>query len=311
MAKQSPEDERSPHILAQLEEEEEGDDEAATEAMLAETFDDIPAIARRRDEMHEMLQQRIHQQQVRSGHTMGHATAVVRVPAIPHMDFEANRQAWLAHEQQHRGAVNVARETDMANRQVDRKPAAFDNNNNNNNSNGNGNGFSKGGGNTRYTDQEVEALMDNMEDILPIGKHEWERLTERCNSDERVAKHRHRGLDNLRKQHNANAKKKAPTGDPDCPPMVRKAKQIRESIRLKAGSATMNNAANDLPAYVHPAASNGSNATSVAAIVTGNNNHTANCDGNKTKKNDTNNPGSGSRAPRRLVGDNTSEILKA
>jgi len=59
MAKNSPEDERPPFILTQLEEDE--DEDAAIEAMLADAFDNIPAIARRRDEMHQMLQERIHE----------------------------------------------------------------------------------------------------------------------------------------------------------------------------------------------------------------------------------------------------------
>lgn len=243
----------------------------------------------------------------------GRDEGIVCVPVIPPLNFTqqeaANRQAWQHYEKKSNGAVTtVARETEVANRQEkmhheERKQATV------NNSNANTGGFSKGGGSTRCTEEELQALMDHMEDVLPIGKHEWERLTERCNSDNRVPNNRHRGLDNLRKQHNNHAKKKAPTGDPDCPPMVHRAKQILELVRQKAGSATMNNASAELPDYTRPTTANGG--TAVSQIVAGNNNHSANDrDGNTTTNNNTNTNSSGQK-PRRLVQDNTTGILKA
>jgi len=236
MANQSPDNEKSPFILTQMEGEE-LDIEAATAAMLADTFDNVEAIAQRRDEMHRALQHRIRQEQQKTGRLMprgplpngGQEDGIVRVPVIPPFNQveAANRAAWKGHEQEHRAAVNVARETDIVNRQEhmfyeDRKVAH------------NNKKMAKGGGATRYSDDELDALMEHMEAILPIGKNEWERLVERYNSDERVSKDRPRGLDNLRSQYNKYAKKKAPTGDPDCPPLVKRAKRVRESIRQKA-----------------------------------------------------------------------------
>jgi hypothetical protein len=44
---------------------------------------------------------------------------------------------------------------------------------------------------------------------------------------------------NLRNRFTGYANKKPPTGDPDCPPLVRRAKQITEAIKQKAGMKIM------------------------------------------------------------------------
>jgi hypothetical protein len=71
------------------------------------------------------------------------------------------------------------------------------------------------GGDMKFKQEEVEYLMDCMEDILPMGKVEWEHLTERYN---RCFPSRQRKMVNLRNQYNTYAKMKPPTGNPDWDP---------------------------------------------------------------------------------------------
>jgi hypothetical protein len=88
-----------------------------------------------------------------------------------------------------------------------------------------------GGGKMHYREDELECLMDIMEDVLPIGKFEKEKVAERYNE---LNPTRPREYQNLMSQFNKFASKKPPTGDPDCPPLVRKAKLICKKIKGKA-----------------------------------------------------------------------------
>jgi hypothetical protein len=87
---------------------------------------------------------------------------------------------------------------------------------------------------TKFRAAELDYLMEVVADIKPIGKIEWDRVTTRYNAR---FKTRPRIMRNLRNRFQAYANKKPPTGDPDCPPLVRKAKQITEAIKSKAGMA--------------------------------------------------------------------------
>jgi hypothetical protein len=76
-----------------------------------------------------------------------------------------------------------------------------------------------------------------MENILPMGKVEWDKLAERYN---KRFPSRPRKMVNLRNQFNTYAKAKPPTGDPDCPPLVSRAKRIVELTKEKAGLEVLN-----------------------------------------------------------------------
>jgi hypothetical protein len=94
-----------------------------------------------------------------------------------------------------------------------------------------------GGGKMHYRrEDELNDLMDIMEELLPIGKYEKERVAERYNM---MHPTRPREYPNLMTQlvQQVFATKKPPTGDPECPPLVRRAKQIVNKIRSKAGIA--------------------------------------------------------------------------
>jgi hypothetical protein len=94
-----------------------------------------------------------------------------------------------------------------------------------------------GGGSMHYRAEELEALMEIMDDVVPIGKYEKEKVCQRYND---MFPTRPREYQNLMSQFNKYASRKEPTGDPDCPPLVRKAKRICQKIKDKAGIACMN-----------------------------------------------------------------------
>jgi hypothetical protein len=91
---------------------------------------------------------------------------------------------------------------------------------------------------TKFRDFELDALMDIIKEVLPIGKFEWDKVATRFNA---MFPTRPRLMRNLRNRFNNYAGKKPPTGDPDCPPLVRKAKQVNQLIKSKAGMKILKN----------------------------------------------------------------------
>jgi hypothetical protein len=116
---------------------------------------------------------------------------------------------------------------------------------------------------TKFRAPELDALMDIVEAILPIGKLEWDKVGAKYNTK---FKHRRRIVRNLRNKFNSFANKKAPTGDPDCPPLVRRAKRITELIKSKAGMAVITSGnQRDAPAIDPPVVASKRNASKVIA----------------------------------------------
>jgi hypothetical protein len=81
-----------------------------------------------------------------------------------------------------------------------------------------------------FSESEVACLLEIIEEILPIGWNEWDRVTEcHClNNPEyswtsKSLKHKFPALYNHKK----------PTGDPTCPPYMQNAKQILELIKAE------------------------------------------------------------------------------
>ncbi|CAB9513919.1 unknown protein [Seminavis robusta] len=97
-------------------------------------------------------------------------------------------------------------------------------------------GKSKLGASAWFTEEERNDLFDEIKKALPIGKLEWEKVGEAYNKKNAD---RPREMPNLRAQFNKYALAKPPTGDPDCPPLVREAKQIARMIKEKAGMDNM------------------------------------------------------------------------
>ena len=77
-----------------------------------------------------------------------------------------------------------------------------------------------------YTDSELEALLDIVEEVLPRSPNEWEAISRR-----HIENFPGRTQDSIRRKFNSLANHKKPTGDPNCPPTVRRAKRIFALIR--------------------------------------------------------------------------------
>ena len=81
-------------------------------------------------------------------------------------------------------------------------------------------------GKSNYSGAEIEHMLDILEEILPIGTDEWQAVEDQHNIDGVY----NRTALNLRKKLYALKNKKMPTGDPNCPPAVRRAKHIFRDI---------------------------------------------------------------------------------
>jgi hypothetical protein len=93
----------------------------------------------------------------------------------------------------------------------------------------------KGGRGAKFATAELEHLLSIVEEILPIGAPEWERVWDRHDSAFRA---KERTPESLKRKFQELARKKIPTGDPECPPHVRKAKHIYHKIILATDGST-------------------------------------------------------------------------
>jgi len=75
----------------------------------------------------------------------------------------------------------------------------------------------------KFTVVEIEHLLETIEDVILIGNPDWERIWQ-----EHLACYptKERTSESLKCKFQELARKKNPTGDPNCPPYVRDAKQI-------------------------------------------------------------------------------------
>ena len=79
----------------------------------------------------------------------------------------------------------------------------------------------------KFTVSEIEHLLETIEDVIPIGNPDWERIWQ-----EHSARYptKERTSESLKRKFQELARKKNPTGDPNCPPYVRAAKRIFHKI---------------------------------------------------------------------------------
>jgi hypothetical protein len=124
---------------------------------------------------------------------------------------------------------------------------------------------SVGGGDLKFTTDELESLMDIIEDVLPMGKYEWERVVARYNS---MFPDRPRNEKSVCNQFNSYSKQKPPTGDPDCPPLVRKSKLIQAKIVKKAQADVLKDP-KALAAYELPVVGGGEGDASSRSVLAG------------------------------------------
>ena len=79
-----------------------------------------------------------------------------------------------------------------------------------------------------FTQAELDGLLDIIEDLLPIGPNDWDRLAERhCTYYPGLGRSR----ESLKRKFALLYNHKKPTGDPTCPATVRRAKRVWERIK--------------------------------------------------------------------------------
>ncbi len=79
-----------------------------------------------------------------------------------------------------------------------------------------------------FSDEEVAALLDIIDEILPNSPNDWERVAE---SHHNLFPDLKRNTKSLKHKFESSYNHKKPMGDPTCPVAVRKAKQIWEEIK--------------------------------------------------------------------------------
>lgn len=81
-----------------------------------------------------------------------------------------------------------------------------------------------------FTDAEIDSLLDVVEEILPIGPNDWDRVAERhCTYYPGLGRTR----ESLKRKFASLYNHKKPTGDPTCPAVVRRAKRVWELIKAE------------------------------------------------------------------------------
>ncbi len=80
-----------------------------------------------------------------------------------------------------------------------------------------------------YLTEEVDSFLDLLEKYLPISSTAWESIAEVHLMQYPNLK---RSVDSLKQKFKELHNKKNPTGDPLCPPAVRRAKRLRVAIIL-------------------------------------------------------------------------------
>jgi len=86
----------------------------------------------------------------------------------------------------------------------------------------------------RFTTEEKLELMSTLEQIVPVSQVDWDAVENDFNFN---FPHRERTAAGLCRFFNGCAKTKAPTGDPNIPVWVRKAKDIQEAIINRSDAA--------------------------------------------------------------------------
>ena len=79
-----------------------------------------------------------------------------------------------------------------------------------------------------FTAAEIDCLLEIIDNVLPIGPNDWDRVTERhCTIYPGLGRTR----ESLRRKFASLYNHKKPAGDPSCPVSVRNAKRIFERIK--------------------------------------------------------------------------------
>lgn len=99
------------------------------------------------------------------------------------------------------------------------------------------------GSGPRFSIAEMESMLTSIEQVLPIGPDEWERVADNHGSEFPNA---NREAQSLRRKFQALYNVRIPTGDPQCPAHVRKAKRIKNLIEERADASNLSGIGADL-----------------------------------------------------------------
>jgi len=83
-----------------------------------------------------------------------------------------------------------------------------------------------------YSSEECTALLQCIQAVLPIGNEQWQMVAELHGNQ---YSHCNRTAESIRRKFSALANVQPGSGNPTVPPLILRAKQIREAINFKAG----------------------------------------------------------------------------
>ena len=97
-----------------------------------------------------------------------------------------------------------------------------------------------GGRGKSYSDVDMQRMLDAVEKVLPMGGDQWSDVEASYNS---LRPHyvNFRDAASLKQKFSALCRLEKPTGDPNIPPDVRRAKSIQREIEAKASVAALDN----------------------------------------------------------------------
>lgn len=91
-------------------------------------------------------------------------------------------------------------------------------------------------GSPNFSEADIEVLLQAVEDHEPIGNNEWARVASIFNTYAMLENRPQRDITAIRGKFDRLANTKKPTGDPSCPPAVRRAKLIAREILGKVNA---------------------------------------------------------------------------
>jgi hypothetical protein len=91
---------------------------------------------------------------------------------------------------------------------------------------------------THYSTEEIDLIMDIVGRVLPSGGYMWERVTKEYN-DRKPRGSASREMESVRSKFRKFCNEKKPTGDPNCPEHVKRAKRIQHEIDNACGVQEM------------------------------------------------------------------------
>jgi hypothetical protein len=84
---------------------------------------------------------------------------------------------------------------------------------------------------TNFSTTELETFLEFNEEHLPIGQMEWETVEQRHSL---LYPEQQRTIESLKRKFRKLYNTKAPTGNPNIPPHIRKAKELKQKINDRA-----------------------------------------------------------------------------